>query len=66
MVQHLARAVEDLHGVGLIGGRANDLLERQAVQRAVKQWVYSPLMLNGKPERFMLTVTVSFSLRRSN
>jgi hypothetical protein len=30
--------------------------------RAVGQWRYSPLQLNGRPERFVLTVTVSFSL----
>ena len=29
---------------------------------AVRQWRYSPLLLNGTPERFVLTVTVSFSL----
>jgi protein TonB len=27
---------------------------------AVRQWQYSPLLLNGKPSRFVLTVTVSF------
>lgn len=35
-----------------------------AAKAAVRQWVYSPLMLNGKPERFIVTVTVSFSLKR--
>jgi periplasmic protein TonB len=37
------------------------LLDAAAVA-AVRQWRYSPLLLNGKPERFVLTVTVSFSL----
>ena len=32
-----------------------------AVIAAVRQWRYSPLLLNGQPERFVLTVTVSFS-----
>ena len=34
----------------------------QAALAAVQQWRYSPLLLNGTPERFVLTVTVSFSL----
>jgi protein TonB len=29
---------------------------------AVKQWVYSPLTLNGQPTPFILTVTVTFAL----
>ena len=33
-----------------------------AAAAAVKQWRYSPFLLNGRPERFVLTVTVSFSL----
>lgn len=37
------------------------LLDRAAMH-AVRQWRYSPLLLNEKPERFVLTVTVSFSL----
>jgi protein TonB len=41
--------------------RSIPLLERAAID-AVRQWRYSPLLLNGKPERFVLTVTVSFSL----
>lgn len=36
-----------------------------AAKAAVMQWQYSPLLLNGKPERFILTVTVSFHLKRS-
>ena len=34
----------------------------EAAKAAVRQWRYSPLLLNGKPERFVVTVTVSFSL----
>ena len=33
-----------------------------AAMTAVRQWRYSPLLLNGMPERFVVTVTVSFSL----
>jgi protein TonB len=40
---------------------ANTLLDREAVL-AVKQWRYSPLVLNGQRERFVLTVTLSFNL----
>jgi protein TonB len=41
--------------------RSIPLLDRAAIE-AVRQWRYSPLLLNGQPERFVLTVTVSFSL----
>jgi protein TonB len=41
--------------------RSIRLLDAAAIA-AVKQWRYSPLLLNGNPERFVLTVTVSFSL----
>ena len=40
---------------------ANTLLDREAVL-AVKQWRYSPLVLNGQRERFVLTVMLSFNL----
>ena len=33
-----------------------------AATAAVRQWRYSPLLLNGEPERFVVTVTVSFNL----
>jgi hypothetical protein len=29
---------------------------------AVRQWRYSPLVLNGQRERFVLTVMLSFNL----
>ena len=38
------------------------LLDRAAI-KAVKQWRYQPLVLNGQPVPFILTVTVTFSLR---
>jgi TonB family protein len=40
---------------------AHKLLDRQA-EMAVRQWRYSPLVLNGIRERFVLTVTLSFRL----
>lgn len=40
---------------------ASTLLDREALL-AVKQWRYSPLILNGQRERFILTVTLSFNL----
>jgi protein TonB len=42
------------------GGFAG-ILDRAALT-AVRQWVYSPLLLNGRAERFVLTVTLSFTL----
>ena len=41
--------------------RSVGLLDLAAME-AVRQWRYEPLLLNGRPERFILTVTVSFSL----
>jgi periplasmic protein TonB len=38
-------------------------LDKAAVD-AVKQWQYSPLVLNGIPTSFVLTVTLNFSLSR--
>jgi protein TonB len=45
--------------------RSVKLLEKAAID-AVRQWQYEPLLLNGKPERFILTVTVNFSLVRGS
>ena len=39
------------------------LLDRAAVD-ALKQWRYSPLVLNGIPTSFVLTVTFNFSVKR--
>jgi outer membrane biosynthesis protein TonB len=33
-----------------------------AARAAVKQWRYMPLLLNGAPVEFILTVTVNFNL----
>ena len=43
--------------------RSHGLLDEAAV-RAVEQWRYEPLLFNGKPTPFVLTVTVSFGLGR--
>jgi protein TonB len=41
--------------------RSQSLLERSAIE-AVKQWQYEPLIWNGRPTPFVLTVTLSFNL----
>ncbi len=43
---------------------AGPALDRAAVD-AVQQWQYKPLLLNGRAERFVLTETLSFNLRRA-
>jgi protein TonB len=43
---------------------ASSLLDRAAID-AVRQWRYSPVILNGQPERFILTVVLAFSLTTS-
>jgi outer membrane biosynthesis protein TonB len=42
--------------------RSIGLLNNAAIE-AVKQWRYSPLVLNGTLTPFVLTVTLSFSLQ---
>jgi protein TonB len=51
--------VEDVHVL-----RSIPLLDN-AAKAAVRQWQYSPLLLNGQAERFIVTVTVSFTLKRA-
>ena len=41
--------------------RSGGVLDRAALE-AVRQWRYSPVLLNGRPERFILTVVVTFRL----
>ena len=41
--------------------RSHSVLDEAAID-AVRQWRYEPLLLNGTPMPFVLTVTVSFSL----
>jgi protein TonB len=47
----------------LRSGGLGGVFDRSAV-KALKQWQYAPLLLNGRPERFVLTVTLSFTLDR--
>ena len=60
----ILEAVVDLHGrvedVHVL--RSIPVLDKAAIT-AVRQWRYSPLLLNGTPERFVLTVTLTFSLK---
>jgi TonB family protein len=42
---------------------AGGLLDNAALT-AVRQWQYSPVLLNGRPERFILTVVLSFNLEK--
>jgi protein TonB len=44
--------------------QSRGVLDRAAIG-AVKQWQYSPLVLNGIPTSFVLTVTLNFALARS-
>ena len=41
--------------------RSMTVLDRPAIA-AVKQWRYSPVLSNGKPEKFILTVAITFRL----
>jgi TonB family protein len=41
--------------------RSIPLLDRSAT-KAVEQWRYSPLLLNQRPTRFVLTVVLTFNL----
>ena len=41
----------------------NPLLDREALN-AVRQWRYAPVILNGTPVKFVLSVSLSFSLTR--
>ena len=45
--------------------RSLSVLDKPAID-AVKQWRYSPVLLNGKPEKFILTVAITFRLEGAN
>jgi protein TonB len=49
------------HVIGVKVLRGAPLFDEPAMQ-AVKQWRYMPLLLNGEPTPFVLTVTVQFQL----
>ena len=42
--------------------RGHPLFDESALA-AVRQWRYQPLLLNGEPTEFILTVTVMFNLQ---
>jgi protein TonB len=44
---------------------AHPLLDREAVM-ALKEWRYKPLILNGIPTPFVLTVTFNFSVAHAS
>jgi protein TonB len=45
--------------------RSGNRLLDEAAMAAVKQWRYRPLILNGQPEQFVLTVVLTFNLQDS-
>jgi periplasmic protein TonB len=45
--------------------RGHPLLDPSAID-AVKQWRYKPLLLNGEPTQFILTVTIMFNIQNPN
>ncbi len=59
----ILEAQVDVHGAvkSLKVLRGPPLLEEAAME-AVRQWRYQPLLLNGEPREFILTVTVVFNL----
>jgi protein TonB len=54
-VRGFVRAVKLLRGHPLFD---------EAAMEAVKQWRYQPLLLNGEPTGFVLTVTINFNLQQ--
>jgi periplasmic protein TonB len=51
----------DVEDVRVLKSAGNSMLDESAV-RAVRQWKYKPALLNGKPVKVYLTVTVMFKL----
>lgn len=43
--------------------RSKDPLLDEAAMDAVRQWIYEPLLIKGKPREVVFTVTVSFKLK---
>ncbi|MEW6365393.1 MAG: TonB family protein [Acidobacteriota bacterium] len=60
----LIEATTDIRGrvVDVRVTRSIPMLDRAAVD-AVRQWIYSPVMLNGRPQPVIFTVRVEFFLR---
>jgi protein TonB len=42
--------------------RSIPLLDQSAID-AVRQWLYEPMLINGKPRGVIFTVTVTFKLK---
>ena len=63
ILEALVDANGRVESVSVLRGRA--LLDEAAVE-AVRQWRYKPLLLNGVPTRFILTVTVMFTLAEAS
>jgi protein TonB len=61
----LVEALVDVHGVvqRVTVVRGHPLFDEAALT-AVKQWRYKPLLLNGEPTPFILTVTITFRLQQ--
>jgi periplasmic protein TonB len=55
-IRGIVKTVSVLRGHPLFDGAAAE---------AVRQWRYRPLLLNGEPTEFILTVTVAFNLSRA-
>jgi protein TonB len=59
----ILEAQVDTHGaVKSVKVLRSQLLFDEAAVEAVKQWRYEPLLLNGEPTEFILTVTIMFNL----
>ena len=60
----IVEAVTDVYGrvqtVRVL--RSIPLLDQAAID-AVRQWVYEPMLINGKPRGVIFTVTVTFKLK---
>ena len=52
----------DVKTVRVLSG--HPLFNEEAME-AVKQWRYQPLLLNGEPTGFILSVVITFNLRTS-
>jgi periplasmic protein TonB len=60
----IMEALVDIHGVvkSVSVLRGHPLFDEPATA-AVKQWRYRPLLLNGEPTEFIVTVTINFNLQ---
>ncbi len=60
----IIEAVTDMYGrvssVKVL--RSIPLLDQAAID-AVRQWVYEPMVINGRPRGVIFTVTVTFKLK---